>query len=76
VRKRTKKIVTACDERWLLRQMKTNTKLRVTQLATEMESHMHEKVNTETFQRILRKNDFHGRVARKRSFISQKNQKV
>jgi hypothetical protein len=75
VRKSTKKVVTACDERWLLGKMKTNTKLRATQLATEMESHMHKKVNPETFQRIL-KNDFHGRVARKRSFISQRTQKV
>jgi hypothetical protein len=76
VRKSVKKIVTVCDERWVLRQIKTNPKLRVTQLATEIEHHRHKIVNHETFQRILRKNDFHGREAREKSFISQKNQKV
>jgi len=49
VRKITKKIFTACDERWVLRQIETNTKLRVTELDTEIENHRRKKVNPETF---------------------------
>jgi hypothetical protein len=64
-----------CDERWVLRQIETNTKLRVTELATEIENHRHKKFNPETFRRMLRKNDFHGREAGENSFVSQKNQK-
>ena len=44
-------------------------------MAAEIENHWHNTVNPETVQRVLRNNDFHGRMARKKSFVSQKNQR-
>jgi len=44
-------------------------------LAAEIENHLHNKVSPDTVQKELRKNDFHGRVAGKKSFVSQKNQR-
>jgi hypothetical protein len=56
--------------------MKNNPKLSAVKLAAETEYHLHKKVNPEIVRRVLRQNDFHGRVGRKWSFISHKNQKV
>jgi len=55
--------------------VQNNTKLSATKLAAEIKNHLHNKVNPNTFQREFRKNDFHGRVAEKKSFVSQKNQR-
>jgi hypothetical protein len=76
VRKSAKKIVTACDERWIMRQIKNNPKLSATKMTSEIENNFHKNVNPDIVRRVLRKNNFHGRVARKKSFVSQKYQKV
>ena len=50
VGKSAKKVFRACDERWVLRQIKTNPELRVTQPATEIENHRRKNVNPETLR--------------------------
>jgi predicted DNA-binding ribbon-helix-helix protein len=65
VRKSAKKISTAYDERCFLRKIENNRKLGATKLAAEIENRLHKKVNFETVRRVLRKNDFHGRGAKK-----------
>jgi len=75
VRKSAKKIFTACakDEFW--DRLKIIQLLNAKKLAAEIENRWHNKVNPETVQRVLRKSDFHGSMAKKKSFISQKNQR-
>jgi hypothetical protein len=72
VRKSIKNCI-SYDERWILKQITNNPKLRATKLAAK--NHLHKKVNSETVRGVLRKNDFHRRMTRKKAFISQKNQK-
>jgi Transposase. len=45
--------------------MDSETKLSTMKLAAEIENHLHKEANPETVWRVLRQNDFHGRVARK-----------
>jgi len=66
VRKSTKKIFTAYDERWFLRKIENNPTLSAMKLATEIGNRLHKEVNPEIVRRVLRKNDFHGRGARKK----------
>jgi len=65
VRKSAKKIFTVYDERCFLRKFENNPKLGAPKLVTEIENRLHIKVNPETVRRVLRKNDFHGRGAKK-----------
>jgi hypothetical protein len=45
-------------------------------LAAKVGYHVHRKVDPEAVQRVSRKNDFQGIVARIKTFICQKNQEV
>jgi len=45
-------------------------------LDAKVGNHLHKKVNPEAVRKALRKNDFQGRVARIKTFISQKNHEV
>lgn len=76
VRRSPRKIFTETDERWIVRHVKANPRLSATKLATEIEEHLHKKVNPETVRIVLRKHQLHGRVARKKPFISVKNQRA
>jgi transposase len=55
---------TACEERWILRQIRNNRKLSATKLAAEIKNLLHKQVNPVTVRRLLRKNYFHVGVAR------------
>ena len=59
-----------------MRQIKNSPKLSATKITAEIENNFHKKVNPEIVRRVLRKNDYHGRAARKKSFVSQKYQKA
>jgi hypothetical protein len=62
VKKSAKKNFRAGYKRWILRKIKNNRKLSATKLAAEIEKHLHIEVIYVTFRRVLRKNNFDGRV--------------
>lgn len=74
-RKSPKKILSDADERWILRYVKKNPRMSAPKIASEVENYLKMIVSAETVRRVLRKHNFHGRVARKKPFISKKNQK-
>lgn len=67
------KIFSDNDERWILRKIKQNPTLSAPLIAKDAENFLGKKCIAETIRRILRKNDFYGRVPRKKPFISPKN---
>lgn len=70
------KIFTCAEERLITRKIKKNPKLSAPKLATQIEDELGKRCHPETIRRVLRKNDFNGRVARKKPFISEKNRKI
>ncbi|KAK9710497.1 Transposase [Popillia japonica] len=72
----TKKILAAADERWNLKQINKDSKENALTLTKEVEQHLKKKVHPENIRRVLRKNELHGRIARKKPYISEKNRKV
>lgn len=71
-----KKIFTPHDERWIVRKIRENPKLSAPKLTNEVEKYLGKKVNPETVRRVLRKENFNGRVARKKPYISNKNKRL
>ncbi|CAK9810994.1 Transposable element Tcb1 transposase [Anthophora plagiata] len=65
----------AYDERWIVRKLKENPKLSAPKLSNKVEKYLQKSVNPETVRRVLRKNNFHGRTARNKLFVSDKNKK-
>lgn len=68
-----KRIFTDSDERWIVQQIKKNPRLSAPKLTALASQYLKKDANTETVRNILRKNNFHGRVARKKPLISKKN---
>lgn len=68
------KIFNLTDERYIVRKIKANPKLSAPKLATEVKNQLGKSCSAETIRRVLREHDFNGRVARKKPFISKKNQ--
>lgn len=58
--------MTPHDERWIVRKIRENPKLSVPKLTNEVEKYLGKEVNPETVRKVLRKENFHGRVARKK----------
>lgn len=75
IRKAPNKIFTESDERWILRKIKQDPHLSAPALAKEAEISLGKTCNPETIRRILRHDNFHGRTARNKPFISPKNLK-
>jgi len=76
-RKSPKKLLSDADERWILRYVKKkkNPRMSAPKIASEVENYLKKIVSAETVRRVLRKHNFHGRVARKKPFISKKKSK-
>lgn len=70
------KIFSASDERYIVQKVKQNPKLSAPKLASEMENMVGKSCSAETIRRILRNNDLHGRVARKKPFINKKKSRL
>ncbi|XP_071057542.1 uncharacterized protein [Onthophagus taurus] len=68
-----RKTFPAKDERWILRKVKADPKISAPKLAAEVENYLWTKASPETIRIILRRHNFHGRVARKKPFISSVN---
>lgn len=68
-----RKIFNDTDERWLLRKIKeapTTSAPKLTQMAQE---YLSKTCHPETVRNVLRKHNFHGRIARKKPFINKTN---
>lgn len=63
------------DERWIVRQSRNNPLLSAPKLTLEVQRVLGKTVNAETVRRTLRRADLHGRIARKKPFISEKNRR-
>lgn len=61
------------EERWIVRKMKINPKLSAVKLRAQAEKRFGKVTSVETIRNILRKNNFHGRVPRKKPYISKQN---
>lgn len=61
------------EERFLVRQIKRNPQLSVPKLRPIVEHTFHKKMCNSTVRRVLYKYGFHGRIPRKRPFVSRKN---
>ena len=64
------------EERWIVREVSNNPKKSAPKLCSEVERQFGKRCNPETIRRILRKNNLHGRTARNKPFISQRNRRV
>lgn len=69
------KLFSHADERWIVQQVKKDPCLSAPKLASEVSQYLGKAVNAETIRSVLRKQNFHGRVARKKPFISKQNKK-
>lgn len=61
------------DESTVLREVKKNPFVSAPKLTAMVKEASGTEVNPETIRKLLRKNNFHGRVARKKPLISTKN---
>lgn len=62
-----KKLLNAHDERWILRQVKKNPKISAPKLTANLENYCGKSVSPETVRRVLRNNNYNGRIARKKT---------
>lgn len=70
-----KKILSETDERYILREIKINPKQSVPKLKEEVSKRINRPISVETVRRVLRKENYNGRIARKKPFISHVNKK-
>lgn len=68
------KIFTELDERYLIRKMKANPFLSAPKLAVIAEKELGKKASASTIRNMLHNANLHGRKARRKPFISKKNQ--
>ena len=68
------KKLTSREEKYILREIKKDPNVSAPELAKIVNTNFKKEVHPELCRRILRNNDFHGRVARKKPFISKINQ--
>lgn len=61
------------DERFLVRQIKKTSRLRAPKLAAEVKQHCNKDVSTSTIRRVLKKEGYNGRVARKKPYVNEVN---
>lgn len=63
------------EERRVIRKIKKDPKLSAPRITQEVFEETSKKVNPETIRRVLRKQGYNGRVARKKPFINDRNRK-
>lgn len=70
------KILNDHDERRILLEVKKNPLKSAVELQKYVETNIGKSVCVETIRNTLRRHDFHGRVLRKKPFISHKNKSL
>lgn len=63
------------DERWLVRLVKKNPKTNATVLSKSVKENLNIAVTTQTIRNYLKTNDYRGRAARRKPYISKKKKK-
>ncbi|GBL64137.1 Transposable element Tcb1 transposase [Araneus ventricosus] len=64
------------EERWIVRKVICNPKTSAVKLTVKAQQRFNKSVNPETVQNILRKYNFHGRVARRKPFLSKAHRRA
>ncbi|GBL95287.1 hypothetical protein AVEN_37740-1 [Araneus ventricosus] len=64
------------DERWIVRQVQINPRTSAVKSTLKCKSRFRKSVNPETVRNVLRKHKYHGRVARRKHYISKANRKA
>lgn len=68
-----KSILSARNENFIIEKIKANPKACLTELTQEVSTIVQKPISVETIRRVLRRKEFHGRVSRKKPFISKVN---
>lgn len=66
------KVLSETDERWLVRLVKKEPKTNATILSKSVKEHLNIDVTTQTIRNYLKTNNYRGRVARRKPYISKK----
>lgn len=69
------KILTPREERIIINKVKLNPKVNAPTIAADIGTSENKKVSPETIRNVLRRANYHGRVARRKPWISKINQK-
>lgn len=72
----TKKLFSVRQERWILKQIKTDPRLSAPKLRDMVQKQYNIICNAETIRRVLRKDGLNGRIARKKPYVSTKNKRA
>ncbi|GBN16573.1 Transposable element Tc1 transposase [Araneus ventricosus] len=64
------------EERWIVRQVHINPRTSAVKLTLKCKSSFRKSVNPETVRNVLRKHKYHGRVPRRKPYISKANRKA
>ncbi|GBN36838.1 hypothetical protein AVEN_251451-1 [Araneus ventricosus] len=64
------------EERWIVRQARINSKTSAVKLSLKCKSRFRKAVNPETVRNVLKKHKYHGRVPRRKPYISKANRKA
>ncbi|GBM46880.1 hypothetical protein AVEN_10723-1 [Araneus ventricosus] len=64
------------EERWIVRQVHINPRTSAVKLTLKCKSRLRKSVNPETVRNVLRKHKCHGRVPRRKPYISKTNRKT
>lgn len=70
-----KKILNSSEERFVVREVKENPKISAPKINTSLKNFSEKEVSDETVRRVLRKNGYNGRVARRKPYVSEINRK-
>lgn len=66
-------VLNTYDERWIIRQIKKDPKISAPKLAVLLQTQTGKTVSPETVRRVLRRHNFHGRVARTKPYVNKRN---
>ncbi|GBM99434.1 hypothetical protein AVEN_120248-1, partial [Araneus ventricosus] len=64
------------EERWIVRKITCNPKISAVKLTSKAQQSFNESAKPETVRNILRKYNFHGRVARRKPFFSKAHRRA
>ena len=67
---------TELEERWIIRKIICNPKTSAVRQTLKAQQRFNKTASSETVRNILRKHNFHGRIARRKPFLSEKNRRA
>lgn len=70
------RILNKREERRVIRKIKLDPKVSAPNIASQIAEECEKRVNPETIRRIIRREGYNGRIARKKPFINERNRKI